>query len=96
MLVFKRLVTLYVTLRLRVYHQKSSGPIGCIVGDVASEPTGRDCDLQVRCFDSHKAAVTGLSFDDAAEHIGSCSDDGSVVVSECRETALCGFAPCAL
>ncbi|KAL9268901.1 Vacuolar protein sorting-associated protein 41-like protein, partial [Drosera capensis] len=36
---------------------------------------------QVKEFPAHSAAVNGLSFDIEAEYIGSCSDDGSVVVS---------------
>ncbi|CAD7699980.1 unnamed protein product [Ostreobium quekettii] len=41
---------------------------------------------EVKCFDYHKAAVTGLSFDSATEYIASCSDDGTVVIrSLCSE-----------
>ncbi|KAL9272324.1 Vacuolar protein sorting-associated protein 41-like protein [Drosera capensis] len=36
---------------------------------------------QVKEFPAHRATVNGLSFDIEAEYIGSCSDDGSVVVS---------------
>ncbi|GAB2274698.1 Vacuolar protein sorting-associated protein 41 [Dionaea muscipula] len=36
---------------------------------------------QVKEFPAHSAAVNGLSFDIEGEYIGSCSDDGSVVVS---------------
>lgn len=36
---------------------------------------------QVKEFPVHKAAVNGLSFDIDGEFIGSCSDDGSIVIS---------------
>lgn len=36
---------------------------------------------QVREFTAHSATVNELSFDAAGEYIGSCSDDGSVVVN---------------
>ncbi|GAB2285425.1 Vacuolar protein sorting-associated protein 41 [Dionaea muscipula] len=36
---------------------------------------------QVKEFAAHSAAVNGLSFDIEGEYIGSCSDDGSVVVN---------------
>lgn len=32
-------------------------------------------------FHAHKAAVNDLSFDIDGEYIGSCSDDGSIVIS---------------
>lgn len=36
--------------------------------------------LQVKEFNAHTAAVNDLSFDVEGEYIGSCSDDGSVVI----------------
>ncbi|KNA17401.1 hypothetical protein SOVF_080170 [Spinacia oleracea] len=36
---------------------------------------------QVKEFHAHKAAVNDLSFDIDGEYIGSCSDDGSIVIS---------------
>lgn len=37
--------------------------------------------LQVKEFPAHTAAVNDLSFDIEGEYIGSCSDDGSVVIN---------------
>lgn len=37
--------------------------------------------LQVREFRAHTAPVNDLSFDTEGEYIGSCSDDGSVVIN---------------
>ena len=37
--------------------------------------------LQVKEFTAHTAAVNDLSFDVEGEYIGSCSDDGSVVIN---------------
>lgn len=37
--------------------------------------------LQVKEFSAHTAAVNDLSFDIEGEYIGSCSDDGSVVIN---------------
>ncbi|KAM7259595.1 hypothetical protein ACFE04_015336 [Oxalis oulophora] len=36
---------------------------------------------QVKEFHAHSASVNGLSFDTEGEYIGSCSDDGSVVIN---------------
>lgn len=36
---------------------------------------------QVKEFSAHAAAVNDLSFDTEGEYIGSCSDDGSVVIN---------------
>lgn len=37
--------------------------------------------LQVKEFRAHAAVVNDLSFDTKGEYIGSCSDDGSVVIN---------------
>lgn len=37
-------------------------------------------DFQVRRFDDHNGTVNDLCFDEAAEFLASCSDDGFVVV----------------
>lgn len=37
--------------------------------------------MQVKEFAAHTAAVNDLSFDTEGEYIGSCSDDGSVVIN---------------
>lgn len=37
--------------------------------------------LQVKEFNVHTAAVNDLGFDIEGEYIGSCSDDGSVVIN---------------
>lgn len=37
--------------------------------------------LQVKDFSDHTAAVNDLSFDIDGEYIGSCSDDGSIVIN---------------
>ena len=35
---------------------------------------------QVKRFEVHKSTVNDLCFDEAAEHLASCSDDGSAAV----------------
>ena len=35
---------------------------------------------QVKRYEAHRSRVNDLSFDERAEHVASCSDDGSVVV----------------
>ncbi len=37
--------------------------------------------VQVKRYEAHRSRVNDLSFDERAEHVASCSDDGSVVVS---------------
>ena len=44
---------------------------------------GHDVSLsgaQVKRYEAHRSRVNDLSFDERAEHVASCSDDGSVVV----------------
>ena len=36
--------------------------------------------VQVKRYDSHSGRVNDLSFDEQAEHIASCSEDGKVTV----------------
>ena len=37
--------------------------------------------VQVKQFAAHKSVVNDICFDEEADYIGSCSDDGSVAVS---------------
>lgn len=45
--------------------------------------------LQVRRVEAHRAAVNQICFDEAAEFIASCSDDGSVAVRTSVATRCC-------
>ena len=46
---------------------------------VLAAPIG-DCCAQVKRYEAHGGRVNDLCFDERAEHVASCSDDGSVVV----------------
>ena len=45
--------------------------------------------LQVKRVEAHRAAVNQICFDEAAEFIASCSDDGSVAVRTSVATRCC-------
>ncbi len=55
------------------------------------------CCPQVRCFQAHKGPVNDLCFDETAEFVGSCSDDGGAMVSFLYEILVAKFScqkPC--
>ncbi len=51
--------------------------------------------MQVKRYDAHRSRVNDLSFDERAEHVASCSDDGSVVVRRTAATLYSTRHACA-
>ena len=88
-----RLIVLrIVTLQPQVMRCEMCAVPRCIARGVHdARPSG----TQVKRYEAHRSRVNDLSFDERAEHVASCSDDGSVVVRVAAATLHSARHACA-